>query len=73
MTDRGTGRVDSYTTVLVSEGVPQNLAEQVAEILDKEITGWEANKTFQRTDEEQHIINSAHAWMFANGGNHETK
>lgn len=71
--DRGTGRVTVYRNALTSSGVPENLAQAAAEILHKETTSWEAGTSYERTPEEQHVVHSAHTWMLASGGTHETK
>lgn len=54
-----TERFTAYQNALISHGVPVNLAAEAAKILDREKPG------YQRTEEEQQIITSAHTWMFA--------
>lgn len=71
--DRGTGRFTAYKEALTSHGVPVNLAGEAAEVLERETNSWESGTPYQRSEEEQHIVRSAHSWMLAGGGNHETK
>lgn len=66
-----TSREYSYKQTLLSNGVPVTLAEKSARILDKEITSYEQGALYQRTKEEQEIINSAHTWMFASSAQFE--
>lgn len=58
-------RLTAYTEALTSNGVPVNLANQTAEILERETNTWEAGTPYQRTQEEQHIVSSACEWMEA--------
>jgi hypothetical protein len=55
-------RQQAYQRALETNGVPANLAKQTAEIIDRDEV---SQPNLGRTEQEQHLVRSAHAWMFA--------
>lgn len=50
-------RKDNYQKGLVDIGVPQELASQAAEVLDKEYQFWGKHRTmYERTEQEQQLM-----------------
>lgn len=50
-------RKDNYQKGLVGIGVPEELASQAAEVLDKEYKFWGKHRTmYERTDQEQQLM-----------------
>lgn len=55
-------RQQAYQKALETNGVPANLAKETAEILDRDDA---SQPNLGRAEEQQHIVRSAHTWMFA--------
>jgi hypothetical protein len=52
-----------YKQTLEAVGIPISLAEKCSSILEKE----QQNPFYQRTKEEQELINHSHTWWVAQG------